>query len=103
MSFHIESLFTNMSLNKAINTILDQMYLLKLLKTNLKKRAMNNILIEPSCTTTEFYYDDIFYQQFGEISMSYPLVLVLANIISTEFEKSGGNASHGKWNLKSLL
>ena len=84
MSFHIESLFTNMSLNKAINTILDQMYLLKLLKTNLKKRVMNNILIEPSCTATEFYYDNIFYQQFGGISMSYPLVLVLANIISTE-------------------
>ena len=84
MLFHIESLFTNISLNKAINTILDQMYLLKLLKTNLKKRAMNNISIEPSCNTTEFFYDNIFYQQSGGVSMSYSLALVLANIILTE-------------------
>ena len=84
MSFHVESLFTNMSLNKAINTILDHMYLLKLLKTNLKKRAMNNISIEPSRNTTEFFYDNIFYQQSGGVSMSYSLALVLANIILTE-------------------
>ena len=45
---------------------------------------MNNISIEPSCTTTEFYYDNIFYQQFGGVSMSYSLPLVLANIILTE-------------------
>ena len=41
VSFNVESLFTNVPLNKTINIILDQIYRQKLLKTNLKKRTNN--------------------------------------------------------------
>ena len=37
VSFDVESLITNVPLNKTINIILDQIYWQKLLKTNLKK------------------------------------------------------------------
>ena len=40
VSFDVEFLFTNVSLNKIINIILDRIYRQKLLKTNLKKSTM---------------------------------------------------------------
>ena len=83
-----------MPLNKTINIILDQMYRLKLLKTNLKKRTMNNLLIDSSCTTTAFSYHNIFHRQCYGVSMGSSLAPVLVNIILTEIWKSGCNASH---------
>ena len=44
VSFHVESLFTNVSLNKTINIILDRIYWQKLPKTNLKKRTMKKLM-----------------------------------------------------------
>ena len=41
VSFNVESLSTNVPLNKTINIILDRIYRQKLLKTNLKKRINN--------------------------------------------------------------
>ena len=53
VSFDVKSLFTNVPLNKIINIILDRMYRQKLLKTNLKKRTMENLLLD-SCTKNAF-------------------------------------------------
>ena len=87
VSFDAESLFTNVPLSKTINIILDRIYRQKLLKTNLKKRAMKKLLLD-SCTKTEFSYDNIlFYQQCDGVSVSSSLAPVLANIILREFEK----------------
>ena len=86
VSFDVESLFTNVPLNKTINIILDRIYRQKLLKTNLKKRTMKKLLLD-SCTKTAFSYDNILYQQCCEVSMGSSLAPVLANIILTEFEK----------------
>ena len=86
VSFDVESLFTNMPLNKTINIILDRIYRQKLLKTNLKKRAMKKLLLD-SCTKTAFSYDNILYQQCDGVSMDSSLAPVLSNIILTEFEK----------------
>ena len=85
VSFDVESLFTNVPLNKTINIILDRIYRQKLLKTNLKKRTMKKLLLD-SCTKTAFSYDNILYQQCDGVSMGSSLVLVLANVILTEFE-----------------
>ena len=57
----VESLFTNVPLNKTINIILKQIWWQKLLKANLKKRTMKKLLIG-SCNKTAFSYDSIFYQ-----------------------------------------
>ena len=86
VSFDVESLFTNVPLNKTINIILDRIYRQKLLKTNLKKRTMKKLLLD-SCTKTAFSYDNILYQQCHGVSMGSSLAPVLANIILTEFEK----------------
>ena len=44
--FDVESLFTNVPLNKTIIIILDRNYRQKLLKINLKKRTMKKILLD---------------------------------------------------------
>ena len=84
--FDVESLFTNVPLNKTINIILDQIYRQKLLKTNLKKRIIKKLLLD-SCTKTAFSDNNIFYQQCDGVSMSSSLAPVLENIILIEFEK----------------
>ena len=86
VSFDVESLFTNVPLNKTINIILDRIYRQKLLKTNLKKRTMKKLLLD-SCTKAAFSYDSILYQQCDGVSMGSSLAPVLANNILTEFEK----------------
>ena len=53
VSFDVKSLFTNVPLNKIINIILDRIYRQNLLKTNLKKRTMKNLLLD-SCTKNAF-------------------------------------------------
>ena len=53
-SFDVESLFTIVPLNKTINIILDRIYRQKLLKTNLKKRTIKNLLLD-LCTKIAFF------------------------------------------------
>ena len=85
MLFEVESLFTNVPLNKTINIILDRIYRQKLQKTNLMKRTMKKLLLD-SCTKTAFSYDNVIYKQCDGVSMGSSFTPVLANIILTELE-----------------
>ena len=84
-SFDVESLFTSVLLSKTINIILDRKYNKKLLKTNIKKRAMKKLL-KDCCTKNTFSFNNTIYEQIDGVSMGSCLGLVLANIIMTELE-----------------
>ena len=49
VSFDVESLFTSVPLNKAINIIVNRIYNNKLLNTNIKKHTMKKLL-KDCCT-----------------------------------------------------
>ena len=85
VSFDMESLFTSVPLSKTINIILDWIYNKKLLKTNIKKRAMKKIL-KDCCTKNAFSFNNTIYEQIDGVSMGSCLGPVLANIIMTELE-----------------
>ena len=85
VSFDVQSLFTNVSVTKTINMVLDKVYNKKIINTNLKKRAMKKLLLD-SCTKTAFSFDNVLYEQYDGVSMGSSLGPVLANIIPTEFE-----------------
>ena len=84
-SFDVESLFTSVPLSKTINIILDRIYNKKLLKTNIKKRAMKKLL-KDCCTKNDFSFNKTIYEQIDGVSMGSCLGPVLANIIMTELE-----------------
>ena len=81
----MESLFTSVPLSKTINIILDRIYNKKLLKTNIKKRAMKKLL-KDCCTKNDFSFNKTIYEQIDGVSMGSCLGPVLANIIMTELE-----------------
>ena len=85
VSFDVESLFTSVSLSKTINIILDRKYNKKLLKTNIKKRAMKKLL-KDCYTKNTFSFNNTIYEQIDGVSMGSCLGPVLANIIMTELE-----------------
>ena len=99
--FDIVSQLMNVSLNKTINIILDQIYRQKLLKTNLKKRAMKKLSLD-SCTKTTFSYDNVIYWLCEGVSMSSSLAPVQAKYYFNRIW-SCCDASHEKRNLKTLL
>ena len=72
----MESLFTDVLLQRTINIILD--------------RAYNNKLIasQDTCSKTVFSTNNKLYQQIDGVSMGSSLGPVLANIIMTEMEKT---------------
>ena len=78
VSFDVESLFTNVPLNKTINIILDRIYQQKLLKTNLKKRTMKKLLLESGNKTA--FCDNIFYQQCAGVLKFYWNLKILLQI-----------------------
>ena len=84
-SFDVESLFTSVLLSKTINIILDRKYNKKLLKTNIKKRAMKKLL-KDCCTKNTFSFNNTIYEQIDGVSMGSCLGPVLANIVMTELE-----------------
>ena len=85
VSFDVESLFTSVPLSETINIILDRIYNKKLLKTNIKKRAMKKLL-KDCCTKNAFSFNNTIYEQIDGVSMRSCLGPVLANIIMTELE-----------------
>ena len=85
VSFDVESLFTSVPLSKTINIILDRIHKKKLLKTNIKKRTMKNLL-KDCLTKNTFSFNNTSYEQIDSISMGSCLGLLLANIIITELE-----------------
>ena len=62
VSFDVESLFTSVPLSETINIILDRIYNKKLLKTNIKKRAMKKLL-KDCCTKNAFSFNNTIYEQ----------------------------------------
>ena len=86
-SFNVESLFTNVPLQRTINIILDRVYNNKLVTTQLKKPTLKK-LIKDTCSKIVFSANNKLYQQTDGVSMGSSLGLLLANIIMTEMEKA---------------
>ena len=87
VSFDIQSLFTNVPLNRTIKIILDRIYDQNQIQTTLKKRTLKK-LISDCCSKTAFSFGNEIYKQTDGVSMGSSLGPVLANIILTEFEKT---------------
>ena len=85
VSFDVESLFTSVLLSKTISIIVGRKYNKKLLKTNIKKRAMKKLL-KDCCTKNTFSFNNTIYEQIDGVSMGSCLGPVLANIVMTELE-----------------
>ena len=82
----MESLFTNVPLQRTLKIIEDRIYNKKLVKTKLKKSTLRK-LIRDTCTKTVFSCNNKLYEQTDGVSMGGSLGPVLANIIMTEFEQ----------------
>ena len=82
----VNSLFTNVPLNRIVNIILDCVYNENLVNTNLIKRTLKK-LIKDACNKTVFTANEKLYQQTDGVSMSSSLGPLLANIIMTELER----------------
>ena len=87
VSFDVESLFTNVPLQRTLEIIVDRIYNKKLIDTNLKKSTLRK-LIRDTCTKTAFSCNNQLYEQIDGVSMGGSLGPVLANIIMTEFEQT---------------
>ena len=83
----MESLFTDVLLQRAINIILDCAYNNKLIASQLKKRTLKKPT-KDTCNKTVFTTNYKLYQQIDGVSMGSSLGPVLANIIMTEMEKT---------------
>ena len=89
VSFDVESLFTNVPLDYAINFTLERIYKNKeldilILENDLKK------LLELCYNSTKdniFLFNGILYQQVDVVAMGRPLGLLLANIFMSHVEK----------------
>ena len=84
-SFDVESLFTNVLLQRTINIILDRVYDNKLIATQLKKQILEK-LIKNACSKTVFSANNKLYQHIDGVSMGSSLSPLVANIM-TEMEK----------------
>ena len=87
VSFDVESLFTNVPLQRTLEIIIERIYNKKLIDTNLKKSTLRK-LIRDTCTKTAFSCNNQLYEQIDGVSMGDSLGPVLANIIMTEFEQT---------------
>ena len=86
-SFDVESLFTNVPLQRNINIISDRVYNNKLIATQLKKRTLE-MLKRDTCSKTVFSANNKLYQQIDGVCMGSSLCLLLTIISMTEMEKT---------------
>ena len=68
ISFNVTSLFTNSPLNRTVNIILKQIYVIPTTLTNYKMKK----LILDACTKTVFSFNRKFYKQIDIVSMGSP-------------------------------
>ena len=68
VSFDVESLFTNVPLQRTLKIIEDRIYNKKLFKTKLKKSTLRK-LIRDTCTKTVFSCNNKLYEQTDGVSM----------------------------------
>ena len=83
----MESLFTNVCLQRTFNIILDRIFNKKLNDTNLKKSRLRKLIFD-TCTKTMFLCNNKLFEQTDGVSMGGSLGPVLANIIMTEFKQT---------------
>ena len=87
MSFDVKSLFTNVSLDRTIHTILRKIYDHKELDTSITKSEMKEM--PTLCTkNVHFTYNRKIFVQTDGVAMGSPLGPVLADIFMTELEKT---------------
>ena len=86
VSFDVESLFTNVPLNRTLNIICRRVFDEKRIETTLEKRTLRK-LIKDTCTKTAFSCNNVLYEQCDGVSMGSSLGPVLANLIMTELEE----------------
>ena len=86
VSFDVESLLTNVPLERTIQVIEKRIYDDKELPTKLKRSTLRK-LIRDTCKKTVFSCNDVYYEQIYGVSMGGSLGPVMANIILTEFER----------------
>ena len=70
--FNVESLFTNVPLNKTIEIILNRVYSEKKISTTLRKRSLKNLLLD-ACTKIAFCFTKKLYEKIDGVSMGSPL------------------------------
>ena len=86
VSFDVTSLFTNVPLKKTVDIILDRVYNMNLIQTDLKKRTLKKLILD-TCTKTVFSFNNVLYKQTDGVCMGSNLGPIISNIIMTEFEK----------------
>ena len=86
VSFDVESLFTNVPLERTLAVIERRIYNENKVPTTLRKTTLRK-LIRDTCKKTTFSCNGIYYEQIDGVSMGGSLGPVLANIILTEFEQ----------------
>ena len=90
VSFDVESLSTNVPIERTIDIILKQIYIDKVISTNLKKRSMKKLLID-TCPKTAFTFNGVTYEQKYGVCMGSSLGPLLANVIMIDLEKRLSN------------
>ena len=83
----MESLFTNVPLQRTLNIILDRIFNNKLIDTSLKKSTLGKLILD-TCTQTVFSCNNKLFEQTDGVSMGGSQGPVLANIIMTQFEQT---------------
>ena len=86
MSFDVELIFTNFPLKKAIEIILNRVYSEQKISTTFSKRLLRKLLLD-ACTKPAFSFSKKLYEQIDEVSVGYPLDLLMANVTMIELER----------------
>ena len=86
MSFDVELIFTNFPLKKAIGIILNRVYSEQKISTTFSKRLLRKLLLH-ACTKPAFSFSKKLYEQIDEVSVGYPLDLLMANVTMIELER----------------
>ena len=85
VSFDVTSLFMNVPLEFTIDVILRKVWDQKLVKTDIPKKEMKELLL--LCTKhVHFSFDNKLYQQLDGVAMGSPLGPVIAGIFTVELE-----------------
>ena len=85
-SLDIESLFTNIPLNKTINNCISDLHNKNLLNGKLRKRDLFKLL-EITASESSFIFDYLLYKQVDRVAMGSPLGPTLGNAFLCHYEK----------------
>ena len=85
VSFDVQSLFTNVPLNRTLDIIMERIYKNNDIITDIPSKDLKDLLL--LCTKqVHFQYDGSNYLQSEGVAMGSPLGPILANIFLTELE-----------------